>query len=233
MLTIACVLVKGEYPYTPEYVRRLLVMCQRYVSRPFSFVCVTDQPAAMPDGVRAIPVQRLAGCFAEWTKMLLFDVFRSETGRILFIDLDSLIVGNLDPIIDYPAPIALIEDAFAVERAHLNKDRYGRELVRKFQGSVMVWDAGPQHAHVWDRWTLERALQLSTSQDYIAEVVPEAAAMNAAWFPRASRTQPPWGEEAKIVLVKKPKGFDACSKWPWFDQAWGGWSVTDSSEQLS
>lgn len=222
-LTIACVLVHGEYAYTPEYVRRLLVMCRRHVSRPFDFVCVTDQPWAMPEGVRSIPTQRLEGCFAEWTKMRLFDHFRNETGRVLFIDLDSLIVNSLDAIIDYPAPIALIDDVFAVERGHLAPiDRYGRRLNRKFQGSVMVWDAGT-NAHVWDRWTVADAERLSTSQDWMAEVVPEAVAMPQSWFPRASRTQPPWDTDAKIVLAKKPKGFEAVQKWPWFDAYWGGW----------
>ena len=223
-LTIACVLVQGEYPYTPEYVRRLRVMCERHVSRPFKFVCLTDQPEAMPAGVRPIHEHRLEGCFAEWTKMRLFDVFRNDTGRILFIDLDSLIVNSLDLIIDYPAPIALIQDSLVVERAHITKDRYGRQLNRKFQGSVMVWDAG--HAtDAWDRWILADALRLSTSQDWMAEVVPEAPAMPEAWFPRASRTQPPWSDEAKIVLAKKPKGFQAAQKWPWFDAYWGGWST--------
>jgi hypothetical protein len=216
-LTIACVLVKGEYAYTPEYVRRLLVMCRRYVSRPF------DQPKAMPEGVRPITVQRLEGCFAEWTKMRLFDVFRNATGRILFIDLDSLIVNSLDPIIDYSAPIAIIDDIFALERAHLTTDRYGRRLVRKFQGSVFVWDAGT-HADIWDRWTLQDALRLSTSQDWMAEIVPDAAAMPDAWFPRASKTSPPWSPDHKIVLAKKPKGFEAVQKWPWFNEWWGGWA---------
>lgn len=223
-VTIACVLVKGEYAYTPEYVRRLLVMCQRYVSRPFEFVCLTDQPKAMPVGVLPIPVKRLDGCFAFWTKMRMFDVFRGWTGRILFMDLDSLVVNSLDPIIDYPAPMALIEDAFAVERAHLHTDRYGRRLNRKFQGSVMVWDAG-EYAHVWDRWTLADALRLSTDQDWMCEMVPDAAAMPQPWFPRASRTPPPWSADAKIVLAKKPKGFEACEKWPWFNEYWGGWEA--------
>lgn len=225
-LTIACVLVKGEYAYTPEYVRRLLVMCQRYVSRPYDFVCLTDQPDAMPTGVRAIHEPRLEGCFAEWTKMRLFDLFRRTDGRILFIDLDSLIVSDLDPVIDYPAPIALIQDYLAVERTHINRDRYGRELKRKFQGSVMVWDGGEQFAHVWDNWTVEAAQRLSTSQDWMFEAVPDAAAMPEPWFPRASRSTPPW-PDGKIVLAKKPKGFEAVQKWPWFDGYWGGWSPAE------
>lgn len=223
-LTVCCVLVQGEYPYTPEYVRRLKAMVDRYLTRPFRFVCVTDQSEVMPAGVEAIPVERVAGCFAFWTKLRLFDVARTWTGRVLYIDLDSLIVGSLDRIVNFPASLALAEDAYAFERAHLNRDRHGRLLVRKFNSSVMVWDAGT-HTELWDTFTRADAERLSTDQDFIAEQAPDAQPMPLAWFPRASRVQPPWPADSTVVLAKKPKGLEACAKWPWFEPLWGGWAT--------
>lgn len=224
MLTVACLYVRGEYPYTADYVRRLHAMVTRYCSRPFRFCCLTDRPEEIPAGVEPIVVERIAGCFAFWTKLRLFDVDRNWTGRVLYLDLDTLIVAPLDPIIGFPAPFALAEDVLALERAHLDTDRYGRQLVRKFNGSVMVWDAGTQAA-LWDDFTLADAQRLSTDQDWIAEQVPDAQPMSLEWFPRISRAQPPWSAEAKVVLAKKPKGLEACQKWPWFEAAWGGWAA--------
>jgi hypothetical protein len=219
-LLIASVLVQGEYPYTPEYVRRLFVMCQRYVKRSFAFCCLTDQPMAMPDGVMPIQVHRLEGCFAFWTKLQLFHVLQYWGGRILYIDLDSVIVNSLDAIIDYPASLALTEDA----QPSAATDRYGRQIVKRFNSSVMAWDGGT-HTDLWDLWTLSDAQRLSTDQDWIAERALDAAQMPASWFPRASVVSPPWTSDAKVVLAKKPKGFEACAKWPWFNEAWGGWAA--------
>jgi hypothetical protein len=223
-LTICCLLVKGEYPYSPEYVRRLKVMCDRFCARPFRFVCLTDQPKDMPKGVDAIPIKRFEGCHAYWSKLQLFDRRHAWTGRMLYIDLDSLIVAPLDPIIDFPAEFALTEDAWVVERAHLNVDRYGRRLVRRFNSSVMVWDGGTQ-TDLFTKWTLADAERLSTDQDFVGEQAPHAQGMPLDWFPRASRVQPPWPSETKVVLAKKPKGPEACAKWPWFNEAWGGWAA--------
>ena len=223
-LTICCLLVKGEFPYTVEYVIRLKRMVDRFCSRPFLFCCLTDQPKALPSGVEAIPITKFDGCFAFWSKLQLFDPRHGFTGRMLYIDLDSLIVAPLDPIIDFPAELALTKDAFVAERAHLNKDRYGRTLVRRFNSSVMVWDGGTQ-TDLFTNWTLADAQRLSTDQDLIGERALHAQGLPLAWFPRASRVQPPWPEDAKVVLVKKPKNVAACDKWPWFNEAWGGWAA--------
>lgn len=221
-LTVVCLLVKGEYPYTPEYVRRLFAMVRRHLHRTFRFVCLTDQPGAMPAGVEAIEVNRLPECFALWTKLHVFDVSRDWSGRVLYLDLDTLIVAPLDPIVDFPAAFALAADELAEERPHIDRDRYGRQLVRRFNGSVMVWDAGTQ-TDLFDCWTPAAAERLSTDQDWIAEQAPQAVGMPVHWFPRASRVQPPWPEGTSVVLAKKPKGFEAVAKWPWFGEAWGGW----------
>lgn len=219
-LTVVCLLVRGEYPYTSEYVRRLEVMVRRYLQRPYRFVCLTDQPEAMP-GVEAMRVERLNG-FAFWTKLRVFEHDHLWGGRVLYLDLDSLIVAPLDRIVDFPAPLALTTDALVDERKHIDRDRYNRQLIRRFNSSVMVWNAGTQ-TDLYTKWTPADADRLSTDQDWIAEQAPHAFGMPLAWFPRASRVQPPWPADATVVLAKKPKGFDAVAKWPWFDEAWGGW----------
>lgn len=217
-------LVRGEYPYEPEYVRRLKLMVDRFCAMPFRFCCLTDQPMAMPTGVEAIPITRFDGCHAYWSKLQLFDPRHGWTDRMLYLDLDSLIVAPLDPIIDFPATFALTEDAWVVERAHVKTDRYGRTLVRRFNSSVMVWDGGTQ-TELFAKWTLADAERLSTDQDWVGEQAQDAQAMPLEWFPRASRVQPPWPTNTKVVLVKKPKNVEACQRWPWFDEAWGGWAA--------
>jgi len=228
LTTVAAVWVKGPVRYTADYVVRLERMVRRHLARPFRFVCLTDQPELLPDHIETIRITAAQGVMPHscgyWAKVELFKPGRFVAGaRVLFIDLDSLVVGPLEPILDAPAPFVTTEDVFIHERAHLDKDRYGHTLIRRFQGSVYCWDGGT-HTDLYTAWSPSVAFRLSTDQDWLAERHPDALALPFAWFPRISREQPPWRPDAKIVFVKKPKPHDAIQKWPWFDEAWGGWA---------
>ncbi len=218
MTTVACVYVQGEYPYTVDYVWRLRAMVDRWIDRPYRFVCLTDRPWSVPPEIDTVAVPKLPG-FAPWTKLELFNPLRGWTGRILYLDLDSLIVAPLAPILDYPSAFALTADPFKIgQRTH---DSYGRTIVRRFNSSVMVWNGGTV-ANLYTDWRPEVVERLSGDQDYIGERMPTADAMPRAWFPRLSevRPGPPFGE-AKIVLAKVPKNHIAEKELPWFAPLWG------------
>jgi len=216
-LTVACVFVQGEYPYTVEYVTRLRAMVTRWIDRPFRFVCLTDRPDEMPDGVEAIPVKKLAG-FAPWTKLELFNPLRQWSDRILYLDLDSLIVAPLVPIVDFPATFAITADP--PRAGQRPKDSFGHAIVRRFNSSVMVWDGGTMTSLYTD-WTPAVVHRLSGDQDYIGQLCPEAATMPRTWFPRISElgTEPP-AEPAKIVLAKVPKNHIVAKELPWVREVW-------------
>lgn len=228
MLTVACVFVRGPYPYTPEYVERLARMTRRYIARPFRFVCLTDQPETLP-GLETIRIASLAGVVPAngvgyWNKLRLFDPTLELTGRVLYIDLDSLVVNDLAPIIDFPAPFAIAADELVVQRSHLDRDGYGRRIVRRFNSSVMVFEGGA-HAELFTEWTPWVAEDLSTDQDWIGAMASDAVGLPWGWFPRISQTQPPWRPEHRVVLVKKPKCHVWAEREPWFEAAWGGWAA--------
>lgn len=237
-LTVTCVWVKGPYPYTAEYVIRLRKMVARHLTRPHRFVCLTDAPEALPLNLETVRIPSMASLVPRngvgyWNKLRLFDPRMNWYGRMLYIDLDSIVVAPLDPIVDFPASLALTTDAFVVERAHLDRDRFNRRLVRRFNSSVIVWDGG-LHTDLWTRWTPAIAEQLSTDQDWIGEQAEHAVGMPLAWFPRAGRLPPidtPHGvgldipTNAIVLFVKKPKGHAAVEKWPGLEPLWGGWAA--------
>jgi hypothetical protein len=213
MTTVVCVWVRGHVPFTAEYVTRLYGMVDRWIDRPFRFVCLTDRPEKLPSRISTVRIVPPRGCKAWWTKVQLFRPTTSIEGRVLYLDLDTLIVGPLAPILDYPAPFAL------APHAGMFQGQDGLAVVKRFNSSVMVWNAGEQAA-LYDSWTPIVAKRLFGDQDFIGEQCPEAAAMPAAWFPRISAVQPPFGPDAKVVLVKKPKNIEAAKRWPWFREAW-------------
>jgi hypothetical protein len=223
-VTVVCLFVVGEYPYTPEYVVRLREMVARWIDRPFDFVCLTDcgKYDSCDDGgtvIRYRQVVKSPGCFAYWTKLQLFNQAHGFTGRMLYLDLDTLIVAPLAPILDAPAPFAITSDL----TGKTGRDKYGGQIVRRFNSSVMVWDAGTQN-HLFERWTPADAQRLSGDQDWIGEQAPDAYALPRAWFPRLSEVKagPPFDPEVKVVLSKFPKNHVAAAQLGWFAPMWGG-----------
>lgn len=226
-MTVCCVAVDGPVSgYTSEYVVRLERMVRAYLARAHRFVCFTDGTKGdLPNPIEMIRVETPsedipANGRGFWTKLQVFNPEHGLRGRVLFLDLDVLVVAPLDPIVDFPAGLALTEDVLAIERVLLDRDRYRRRIVRKFNSSVMVWNAGA-HDHLFTEWTIADTHEYSTDQDYIAERAPRAGAMPYAWFPRISRVQPPWPAEAKVVLCKKPKNAEAVKRWPELEPWWG------------
>lgn len=236
-LTVLCVWVAGPVPFTADYVGRLERMVRRFLPRPFRFVCLTDQPGAFALD-RRIETIRIAAADAPvngrgfWAKVQCFNPAHGFAGRMLFLDLDVLIVRDLTDIVTTPAAFALAADAFVDERGAVDVDRYGRRIARKFNSSVMVWDAGTQDV-IWTDWTRATADAYSGDQDWIAVRCPAAVALPVAWFPRLSilvrepqfaATGTPLPPGATVVLVKKPKNVPAMAQWPWINAVWGGWA---------
>lgn len=97
MLAVACVLKKEEdSPYGVSDVHRLAAAVRRNLSMEHRFICLTDEPSEsfetrLVNGIRPIGQYGLPGW---WSKILLFD----HEGPLLYFDLDTVIVGNLDKI---------------------------------------------------------------------------------------------------------------------------------------
>ncbi|NLF99970.1 MAG: hypothetical protein GX565_07445 [Lentisphaerae bacterium] len=100
MTTIACVLKTGTWKnrhmkiaYSAKHVQWLGHMVNKFCRIPHRFVCLTDTKIG---GVETIPLKdNLLGW---WSKMELFREFQS----CFYLDLDTVIVGDISEIVDYP-----------------------------------------------------------------------------------------------------------------------------------
>ena len=106
----------GSY-YGPEYVNRLYAGVKRNLSRPFRFVCVTDDPTGLNDGIETIPFPDDPHVIGrKWPnifiKLCLFkDGFANLEGPTLFLDIDLLVTGPLDKFFDYkPGEFCIIHN---------------------------------------------------------------------------------------------------------------------------
>jgi hypothetical protein len=204
--------VRGHRNYGVEYVERLRNMVARHTSKPFEMVCLTDRPLDLPGDIRAIVPPDVSG-FAWWQKVNLFHYDGMFPGRVLYLDLDVIVTGDLDPIIDYPAEFAISPCSAP---GWLGKD--GLVCVKGYNSSVMVWDSGKRRRFYLD-WKPAVAKRLWSDQDWFKEISPNEEMLPAQWFERISLDMTP-KPETKVVLAIKHKNHKAAKVLPWVREAW-------------
>ncbi len=107
------VCMKWGKKYSPEYVNKLYNMCRRNISLKFNFICFTDDPSGIKEGVEIKPLPKMkleAGPERGWLKLSMFspDV-DIPSGRCLFIDLDTVIVDNIDDYFKVDGDLVLVK----------------------------------------------------------------------------------------------------------------------------
>lgn len=143
MIYIATLLT-GTWPENSNlgesYVHALYGMAQHYAPRgiPWRFVCFTDREFIQRVPTRPVPDTKL-GWF---NKAYLFSHRAFPRGsRVLFLDLDTAIVGDWTPFVDYP------EGQLVALRNTWGKQE-GNEA---FGSGIMGWDAGARYFPWWSR----------------------------------------------------------------------------------
>lgn len=137
MLNVCCVNAGNYQGRGADYVNRLYSMVARNLDMGTEgrFVCFTDDPSGLN---AAIQTEELpAGVSGWWNKIYLFSpgLFRAGD-RVLYFDLDTVIVGELDALAAYDGPFAILRDFYRPDG---------------LQSSVMAWPAG-WGAEIWDQW---------------------------------------------------------------------------------
>ena len=105
MITVACVRTGTKYGI--QYVERLRNMVKRHLPVDHEFICLTDQPEDV-DGITFIPIGEWSGMLPGWwAKMLLLsNAWRGDL-RTIYLDLDTVVVGDLTPLAEYDGAFAL------------------------------------------------------------------------------------------------------------------------------
>lgn len=149
MRTVAC--VKAGTLYPAHYVNVLRDMVARHLEPPYRFVCLTDDQHGIADGIETVALT--PGRVGWWNKVELFRPGLFE-GRVLFSDLDQVVVGPLARFFDLRGIIYLQDWGW---------DHFS------YCSSVMVWDAG-EHARIWTDWTASVPGRLDGDQDWITQL---------------------------------------------------------------
>lgn len=147
-ITVACVKQGAKYP--PEYVLVLRDMVARRLRAAHRFVCLTDDRAGLDEGIE--PVALNPALRGWWAKIELFRPGVFE-GRVLYLDLDVCVVGNLDEVVEHGGITDLRDWGWASS---------------EYSSSLMVWDAG-EHEAIWTEWHPSVPRRLDGDQKWITE----------------------------------------------------------------
>ena len=104
MQTIIC--MKWGSRYGPEFVNRLYSAIKRHTKRTTKLYCFTDNTNDIDKNVICKPLPKItlpdSISFTPWRKLSIWQFpLEDLNGDILFLDLDLVITGSLDPFFDY------------------------------------------------------------------------------------------------------------------------------------
>lgn len=103
MITVACVykLAEGN-GFSAEYVRRLEENVREHTTRDFRFVCLTDS-----DETFTCETIRLTDNLPRQLSKL--ELFKPHfQGRVIYFDIDTIVVRNIDKLMDYEGDVAML-----------------------------------------------------------------------------------------------------------------------------
>lgn len=107
-LTIATVLKSGG-DFNVAYVNHIADSVKRNSTMPYTFVCLTDLTGKFSPNVHKI-IQLRHNLPKWWSKMELFAPNKFTTERILYMDLDTMVVDNIDDILQFSGEFMVLRD---------------------------------------------------------------------------------------------------------------------------
>ena len=164
----ACLIHSDGYSW--DYVDRLYSMVTRNISRPVVFHVYTEHSRAVPSHMQKHELVEWPGTWGPrkswWYKLQMFNADH-HAGPMLYLDLDTVVVGKLDWVTKLPSHYLWAPRDYR----HL-----WRPTHRGINSSMMWWDV-THFDWVWRQFNKLPIEQVMRSyqgdQDYISDVIPE------------------------------------------------------------
>lgn len=129
--------------FSKDYVYNLKSAVDRNTSKSYRFLCLSDR------SIPGIETRFLRpGLEGWWNKLQMFDPSIELQDRVIYLDLDTLITGNIDWLIEYEGNFMGIEDVGAV-------NKHQPHLKGILQTGVMAFSRSKYHS-IWSEFVLTR-----------------------------------------------------------------------------
>jgi hypothetical protein len=161
VLTVVCWLWRDDtyrfnklFRYGPEHVNTLRAMVRRNLTLEHEFVCITDDPEGIEKDIRIIPIwddlKEMGGCYRR-LKAFSPEMSGVIGKRFVWIDVDCVVTGPLDPLFDHADPFRIWANG------------YGRT---PYCGSMVMMDAGARK-EVWEEFDPVTSMEQARARQFI------------------------------------------------------------------
>jgi hypothetical protein len=133
MIDIVC--FKWGPKFGPEYVNNFYNAVQRNTTVEHRFICYTDDPEGVDDRIETRPF--LVDLPVWWYIIGIANPDHEHSEKVFYFDLDTVVTGNIDDILEMDQPFATISD-------------FG--WVKGLQTAFIMWDRETRN-NVWDYFT--------------------------------------------------------------------------------
>ena len=171
MVNVVC--IKTGRFYDASYVNKLRNMIARNTTRDFRFICFTDDREGIDAEVECRPLPYMMRGW--WAKIPLFaPPMCLGKHQTIAIDLDVLITGNIDWLLDWRGDFCALATWTTVNNV---------DAPKYYNGSL--WSLRPGYGtHVWENFATcadEVMKRCYADQEYIREQLPDAPTFNALY----------------------------------------------------
>ncbi len=151
------VCVKARPLYDAPHVNRILAMLKLHSTVPVTLTCLTDDEFGIDPEVEIVKLKHdnLSGW---WHKLQIFEWSQTQSEPICYIDLDTIITGNIDPLASYTGQFACLRDFYRGGTNYgsgvmLIQGGFGKELAEPFfkdpEKYMKAHAPGPGKAGKW------------------------------------------------------------------------------------
>jgi hypothetical protein len=142
--TVNIICIKWGKKFPADYVNRLYGMVARNLTIPFRFTCFTEIAEGIREevSIQALPELKLPDGIPErgWRKLgVLSENFGQLQGKVLFLDLDVVIVSNIDCFFTQPGDFLIAHDKKRPKKLEGNSSVFRftigehKEILSKFE----------------------------------------------------------------------------------------------------
>lgn len=199
-MIVAC--VKHGTKYGAEYVNHLADQVRAHTTMAHAFVCMTEDPAGLDKGIGVWAME--PGASGWWAKLLMFKTWVNSP--VVFFDLDTCIVGNIDPLLRYAesavTPFAMLSDFYYPSR---------------LASGVMAWRG--DYSRIWTAWESAGKPQVKGGdQAWIEQVMGKADIIQniqpGVYSYKAHKCSKRYPDDATVVCFHgEPKPHNCGSAW--------------------
>ncbi len=144
MIDVVCVLWGDKFSL--DYAYNLQAMVRRNTTLEHRFLCFSDRQ------IPSIETKLLKkGYTGWWNKLQLFDKSHELNQHVVFFDLDTLVVNNIDWLLGYTGAFMGIEDV----GASATNISVQRRKINQMQSGVLAFDSTKNY-QVWDNFSKDK-----------------------------------------------------------------------------